>query len=548
MPSSPDVIAAAPSARATPADVVQWFDALVEHCAAGIGVISMRENRYVRANDLLLDLFGMTREEMREADPFTVAYRITHPDELVTEQKLFGELALGARRAYTIEKRIMRADGSSRWGSISVIAGYAESSEPGSHGPLSWAVLHVVDISDRKALAETLERREMEYRHSQKVDALGRLAAGIAHDFNNLLTVISGHAEVLREHYGASGPASAAAVAEAADSLAAIQAASERAAALTAQLLTHGRRGLAAPRPFVLSALAATLQTLLGRVLGSNVEIESALNATGAIVADEGQIGQVVMNLMLNARDAVTDGGKIRLETRDVAVAAGAPLGSVPGPGQWVALIVSDNGHGMTPEIQARIFEPFFTTRAERPGMQGNGLGLGTVQRIVHDARGSIHVQSEPGHGTVMSVYFPREPLLPAVAPRPGPAPLELPPNTHRILVVEDEPQVRALVATVLSGAHYLVTVARDGAEGLHMLESATVPFDLIVTDLVMPKLGGLTLVNQLRERGRVRRALFMSGYSTHMPAELSPFGHFLAKPFTPARLLAAVALALSAP
>ncbi len=544
MPSTPDVLPAAPSPAATPAEVEQWFDALVEHCPAGIGVISMRENRYVRANDALLDVFGMTRDELREADPFTVAYRVTHPDELVPEQKLFGELALGARRSYTIEKRFMRPDGSSRWASSSVIAGYAESSKPGAHGPLSWAVFHVVDISERKALAETLARREAEYRHSQKVDALGRLAAGIAHDFNNLLTVISGHAEVLREHCAASALAGG----EAAESLAAIEAASERAAALTAQLLTHGRRGLAAPRAFVLSDLAAALQSLLRRTLGSNVEIESALSATGAILADEGQIGQVVMNLMLNARDAVADGGKIRLETWDVDVAAGAADGSVPGPGQWVALIVADNGHGMSPEVQARIFEPFFTTRSERPGMQGNGLGLATVQRIVQDARGSIHVQSEPQHGTVMSVYFPREPLVPAAAPAPRPMTQQVPPNSRRILVVEDEPQVRALVATVLSGAHYLVKVARDGGEGLRMLESATEPFDLIVTDLVMPKIGGLNLVRQLRERGQVRRALFISGYSTHMPAELSPFGMFLPKPFTPGRLLEAVALALSEP
>jgi PAS domain S-box-containing protein len=543
MPPSPDTLEA-PSARATQAEVEQWFDALVEYCPAGVGVVSMRENRYVRTNQALLDIFGVTREEMREADPFTLAYRITHPDELVAEQKLFAELALGTRRSYTVEKRFMRPDGSWRWGLLSVIVGHAPSSEPGTSGPFEWGVFHVVDITERKALAETLGRREAEYRHSQKVDALGRLAAGIAHDFNNLLTVISGHAEVLGGHLAEPG-FSPSASAEVADSLAAILAASERAAALTAQLLTHGRRGIGAPRPFVLSELAAALQSLLRRTLGSNVEIESALNAKGAILADESQIGQVVMNLMLNARDAVSDGGKLRLETRDVVIPESAAPGTVPGPGQWVALIVADDGHGMTPEIQARIFEPFFTTRAERPGMQGNGLGLATVQRIVHDARGSIHVQSAPGKGTTVSVYFPREALAAAPAPARRTKARGLAPNSQRILVVEDEPQVRALVATVLSGAHYLVMVARDGAEGLRMLENAAEPFDLIVTDLVMPKIGGLALVKQLRDRGSVRRALFISGYSTIMPAELAPFGYFLAKPFTPHRLLEAVTLAL---
>ncbi len=518
-----------------PSDVVRWFDSLAEFSPAGIGVICVHENRYVRTNPALLELYGLTRDQVFGSDPFSIALQLSHPDDLVAEQKLFAELAVGARNFYRMEKRIVRPDGSIRWTLTTLTGGFDAHGEPRA---LSWVTLHMIDITEQRQLADTLERREAEFRHAQKVDALGRLTAGIAHDFNNLLTVIMGHAEVLERLTEAPGHRSA----EARDDLAAIVAAAQRAAGLTAQLLAHGRRERATPRAFSLSELAGTLKALFMRTLGPNAELEFVLSAKGAILADRGQIGQVVMNLVLNARDALEEDGRIRIETRDVFVADEA---GAPGPGEWVALIVADNGHGITPEVQAHMFEPFFTTRADRPGVQGNGLGLATVQRIVSDARGQIAVKSALHQGTTITVFFPRVEAAAELAPSELPSRPSPTLNTRRILVIEDEPAVRSLVGTVLLGAHYLVLVARDGAEGLAMLKSTRQPIHLIITDLLMPDIGGFSLARQLRESGVQTRILFISGYSEHTLAELSSYGAFLPKPFTPAELLAAVARAL---
>ena len=203
----------------------------------------------------------------------------------------------------------------------------------------------------------------------------------------------------------------------------------------------------------------------------------------------------------------------------------------------------------MGPEVRARMFEPFFTTRTDRPGTQGTGLGLATVQRIVTEVGGHIDVESAPGQGTTVTIFFPRvahmppRVSVPEQPQRPAPAP-----NSRRVLVVEDEPSVRSLVANVLLGAHYRVVVARDGEEALRLIETEREPFHLIVTDLVMPNIGGMVLARRLLERGSRPRMLFISGFSDHAPPELAPFGPLLHKPFTPAELLEAVRGAIEDP
>ncbi|MGO9836665.1 MAG: ATP-binding protein [Polyangiaceae bacterium] len=529
-------------AQAKAARLDRWLNVLFATSPVALGIISVFENRYVRANPAMAELFGMSVEEILNSDPFSMALRITHPDELVAEQKLFAELVSGVRSSYRVEKRCMRPDGSFRWALLTFGAILDDPGGPAAPvGALHFAVVQGVDITDRKALAETLQRREAELRHVQKIDGIGRLAAGVAHDFNNLLTVIVGHGEMLKRRFG--DGVGTPSVQDLQEDLEAILSAAERAADLTAQLLAYGRRERVAPRTLVLSDAVEKLQRLLGRILGSSIKVEQSLTAVGCIFADEGQIGQVVMNLLLNARDALAESGRIRIVTRDVFD------GTRPGSGQCVALIVSDTGHGMSPEVQARMFEPFFTTRAERPGTQGTGLGLATVQRIVTEIGGRIDVESEPGDGTTVTVLFPRvestskeveraqAPLLPAAAP-----------NSQRILVVEDEPAVRSLIGTVLLGAHYWVMVARDGEEALRFIEAEPQPFHLIVTDLVMPSIGGVSLAERLHERASPPRMLFVSGYSKHSPTELSLYGNLLPKPFTPAQLLAAVSRALSDP
>jgi PAS domain S-box-containing protein len=517
-----------------------WLEVAFATSPIGIGVISSTENRYVRVNQRLADLFGMTPDEILATDPYTLAQLITHPDEMVAEQKLFSELATGARPYYRIEKRIRRPDGSTRWALATLGAMLDDQIDPTTQvRQLRFAVVQMIDITEQKALAETLQRREAELRHAQKVDGIGRLAAGIAHDFNNLLTVIMGHAQMLKAlAEDDAGPPPAADLREGLD---AILAACGRASGLTAQVLAHGRREPVARRTFVLSEAVGKLQQLLARTIGSDVHVDLSLAAEGSVFADQGQVGQVVMNLILNARDAIREGGHIALATRDLLEGGGAP-----GPGAWVALAVTDDGHGMSPEVQSRIFEPFFTTRTERPGTQGTGLGLSTVQRIVTEAGGHVGVESEPGRGTTVTVYLPRVAPAPARAAAPeeprraGPAP-----NTRRVLVVEDEPSVRTLVANVLLGAHYLVAVARDGDEALRVLDADREPFDLVVTDLVMPSVGGVALARRLLERDRRRPVLFISGYSDHTPNELAPLGRLLPKPFTPAQLLEAVRASL---
>jgi PAS domain S-box-containing protein len=526
----------------TPDDPAAWFDVLVDTSTIGLGVISSLENRYLRANQALADLFGMSVAEILAGDPYAMAQRSTHPDDKVAEQKLFAEFAVGARRSYRIEKRLLRPDGTMRWVLLTMAGIHGEPTGPdASVRPLHVTVIQAVDITEQKALAETLQRREAELRHAQKVDGIGRLAAGIAHDFNNLLTVISGHAEVLKALVAGDLPPPAAT--ELREGLDAILAASERAASLTAQVLAHGRREKVAPRTFRLSEAVSGLQRLLGRTIESHIQIEQSLVAEGAVFADQGQVSQVVMNLVLNARDAVSgEGGRITLATRDLVVSEGAPAAGPPGPGRWVVLEVADNGHGMSPEVEARIFEPFFTTRTDRPGTQGTGLGLATVQRIVSEAGGHIRVQTEPGCGTTVTIFFLRVADAPEGAPapeaprRPAPAP-----NSLRVLIIEDEPAVRSLVASVLAGAHYWVVVARDGEEALRMLEAEKQPFHLIVTDLVMHGVGGVAVARQLRARGERVPILFISGYSNDTPADLRAFGRFLAKPFTPTALIEAV-------
>jgi PAS domain S-box-containing protein len=519
------------------AEVAAWLRVVVETSPIGMGVISTLENRYVLANDALSTLFGMPVARLLTADPYTLAQEITHPDEMVAEQKLFAELAVGARPFYRMEKRIRRPDGTTRWALATLSGILADEIDPSTQiRPLRFVVVQMVELTAQRALEESLRRREDELRHAQKVDGIGRLAAGIAHDFNNLLTVITGNAELLKDL--TEGGAHVPAPSDVQEPLDAILEACGRAASLTAQVLAHGRRETVAPRTFVLSDAVGRLQQMLARTIGSDVQVHQGLNARGAVFGDEGQIGQVVMNLILNARDAIAERGNIRLTTRDLERDGEA----------WVALAVTDDGHGMSAETRARIFEPFFTTRTDRPGARGTGLGLATVARIVQDAGGRIDVESAPGRGTTVTVYLrrverPTEPLAAARERRRD----DQPPNTRRVLVVEDEPSVRSLIANVLLGAHYLVAVARDGEEALGRVESEPEPFDLVVADLVMPRMGGVALARRLRARDHHPPLLFISGYSPHGAGELEALGGLLLKPFTPTQLLEAVRETLAA-
>jgi PAS domain S-box-containing protein len=382
------------------------------------------------------------------------------------------------------------------------------------------------DVTARKRL-------EDQYRQAQKMQAVGQLAGGVAHDFNNLLTAINGYAELLTGDAGLSADARAFA--------AHIHAAGTRAAHLTRQLLAFSRRQVLEPRVVDLNAVVAETTHLLRRLIGEDVALATALSPTPCGVrADAGQVQQVLLNLAVNARDAMPAGGRLT-----VAVRTGAPAGDEAGPQPggaaadpraFAELAVSDTGCGMTPEVRERIFEPFFTTKGVG---KGTGLGLATVFGIVTAHGGHIRVESEPGRGSVFRVYLPRvaDPAPPA--PESAAAP-HRPTGTETLLLAEDEPVVRAFAARTLREHGYEVLEAHDGEEAVRVAAEYGGAIDLLITDVVMPRRGGRQTAEALcRARPRVR-VLFMSGYTDDAVVRNGVFHdrvHFLQKPFTPAAL-----------
>ncbi|MBN9522390.1 response regulator [bacterium] len=378
-----------------------------------------------------------------------------------------------------------------------------------------------------------------ELHQAQKMEAVGQLAGGVAHDFNNLLTVINGYADLLLQGLPPGDPAR--------ELLGEIHKAGERSAGLTRQLLAFSRQQVLAPRVLDLNAVVADTASLLRRVIGEDVKLATAPGrGLWPVKADPGQVEQVLLNLAVNARDAMPTGGRLTIETADVELdesyAAGRPDAR---PGPHVLLAVSDTGHGMPPEVLARIFEPFFTTKGVG---KGTGLGLATVYGIVKQSGGHVGVYSEVGVGTTFKVYLPRAESGPGggTAPPRPPAP---PRGTETVLVVEDEDAVRALTRHVLRHAGYVVVEAADAGAAARAAEGREI--DLLVTDVVMPGLGGRELAERLRASRPGLKVLYLSGYTDDAVVRhgvLHERVHFLQKPFTPAALAWKVREALDAP
>jgi PAS domain S-box-containing protein len=389
------------------------------------------------------------------------------------------------------------------------------------------------DVTDARRLQEQLL-------HSQKMESLGRLAGGVAHDFNNLLTAILSNAEFLREDL----PEESALRGDVDE----IRKAADRAAVLTRQLLSFSRRQVVQPRLIELNDVALAMDKLLRRLIGEDIELVSKLSPEPwAISADPGQIEQVLANLTVNSRDAMPDGGKITIETVNVTLSADYAAAHVDAaPGEYVLLAVSDTGHGIPEDARPRIFDPFFTTKPEG---KGTGLGLATVHGIVHAAGGHIWVYSEPGHGATFKIYFPRatgtaEPVreTPQGRGRGG---------TETVLIVEDEAQVLEAAIRSLSQLGYTVVPAQDGLEGLRRCEERGGRIDLLLTDIVMPRMGGEHLASLLHERFPHIKVLYTSGYTGHavvLHDLLPPDAAFLAKPYVPADLARKVRQVLDAP
>jgi two-component system cell cycle sensor histidine kinase/response regulator CckA len=378
------------------------------------------------------------------------------------------------------------------------------------------------DVTEQRRLEAALD-------HTHKMEAIGLLAGGVAHDFNNLLTVIIGYSDGLIQELPDGDVLRP-------DALE-IKAAAERAAGLTSQLLAFGRKQILQPRVVSLNALVAEADTLLRRVLGEHIQMSLVLDPKlRSVVADPGQMGQVIVNLAVNARDAMSDGGRLTIETANVNLPAAARgVAHVPS-GQYVALSISDTGIGMDAATQARVFEPFFTTKAN----QGTGLGLATVYGIVKQSGGYIWLYSEVGQGTSFRIYLPAieapTPALDIVALKPA----AVSRGNETVLLVEDEPALRQLAARVLMGCGYTVLHAGHPHDALALMAQHTGRIQLLLTDIVMPEMGGRALATRVQAAHPETHVLYMSGYSggafVH-DGVLETGTSFLQKPFTPTTL-----------
>jgi PAS domain S-box-containing protein len=431
------------------------------------------------------------------ADPANWMNHI-HPDDrgiALAAEKLFQE----THELFQAEYRMSARDGRLVWfrdeGVLLQTAGQVL---------LMQGVLY--DITEHKRLEDQL-------RHSQKMEAVGQLAGGVAHDFNNLLMLIQAHNEHLRERLGPNDPAQK-------DALQ-IENAVTRAASLTGQLLAFSRKQVLRPKVLDLNAVLVDVAKMLHRLIGENIEVKVVpAPSLGRVKADPGQIEQVILNLAVNSRDAMPHGGSLTIETRDVELDENDSRSQEGAPaGKYVMLTVSDTGSGMDIETQAHIFEPFFTTKA--PG-KGTGLGLATVYGVVKQSDGWIWVDSAPGRGTTFKIHLPRveesetKESQTQTQPANIPALANAPKGTETVLVVEDQDGIRDIVGESLRRNGYKVLIAVDGNEALQMAGTFADPIHLMITDLVMPNIGGRELAQRLTPLRPQMKVLFMSGYSEH--------------------------------
>ncbi len=397
----------------------------------------------------------------------------------------------------------------------------------GGNGEISHFDIFAEDVTEKKRL-------EAELSQAQKMHAVGQLAGGVAHDFNNLLTVIAGHVELLLEN--ASAPAR--------ERLLEVRLAAEKAARLTRQLLAFSRRQVLRSRTVDLNQIAGNLMGLLGRVVRENIDLvfEPGIEV-GCVNADPHEIERVLVNLAVNAQDAMPAGGRLTIRTARVAIQGrpGQPPDE-PKAGEYAQIIVQDTGVGMDRETQARIFEPFFTTKAPH---EGTGLGLAVVYGIIRQSGGYIDVESLPGAGATFRIFLPRVAPEPAVAP-PPPVEKRLPQGSETILVAEDDASIRALVGRALETLGYRVLSANDGMAALKLAEEHAGPIHLLLSDLIMPALGGRELAHRLQNVRPELKVVFISGYAGQSPSGRELGNRvFLQKPFSLDALAGAIRAAL---
>ena len=497
----------------------QRFEKVFQASPVGITISTLAEGRYVDVNAAFLRMIGRTREEVIGRTSFDISFWRDHVDRT----RVMERLARGGGAAQELELTVQAKDGAIRH----VLVALEQVDFSGT--PCVVALVH--DISGLKQLEQQLNQ-------AQKMEAVGRLAGGVAHDFNNMLTVITSYGDLLLGDLPA-GDSRRADIEE-------ILKAARGAATLTRQLLAFSRQEVIQPRPISVNAIVAGTEKMLQRVIGEDIALESELAAEpSTVLCDPGQLEQIVMNLVVNARDAMPQGGRVRIVTTnttlDEPVVRDLPFSR---PGRYVVLTVSDTGIGMDAATQEHIFEPFFTTKEQG---KGTGLGLATVYAVAKQAGGFVGVESAPGEGASFTVFLP---AIDAPATRiEGESTGELPRGTETVLLVEDATAVRSVIRQVLERLGYTVLDAADGQLALEVAARHHGPIDLVITDIVMPALGGREMAERLRKVRPEIRILYTSGYTDDAIVRsgvLDAQFVFMQKPFTPETLAAKVREALA--
>ena len=480
---------------------------LFEGSPLPIWLIDAETMRFVEVNDAVVRLYGYSRDELLAMHSSQIKVVDERPgyEQVISTMAIDEITHIGLRRHLRKDGKVLEMD----------------------------ITAHGLVIDGRRcvlavALDMTQARRvEEELRQAQKMEAIGRLAGGIAHDFNNILAVILANAEFTLASLDASHPARG--------ELDEIRNGAERAAALTRQLLTFSRKQKRQPKILALGSIVGEMDAMLKRILGEDIALSANIAPDlGAIEADPGEVEQVVMNLVVNARDAMPSGGRLVIETSNALVDGVHAQQVGVAPGYYVVLAISDTGCGMTDEVRERIFEPFFTTKDVD---KGTGLGLATVFGIIQQCRGGIAVYSEPGRGSTFRIYWPRRDDPPELRERDGFAPVQ---SSGTVLVVEDDHQVRKVLRRYLTSWGYTLLEAPSAAAALELISTHSGPIDVLLTDLVMPGLDGHALSRRVLADKPDTKVVFMSGYTEHAAlssAGLGPDDHFVQKPFS-ARVL----------
>ncbi len=502
------------------------FGAVFENGALGIALCDLR-GRILKANHAFATLCGYAPDDLVGV----YCLRLTHPDDVERERPLMEALFAGRTEHYQLEKRMVRSDGTPFWVLM------ARSLVRDKAGTPQYAIVMLIDINERREAEALLRERDEQLQRAQRLEAVGQLARGIAHDFNNLLMPIIGNATLLLSELPPGHPD--------AEMLTDIKEAGERAAVLTKQILAFSRGQTLDVWPAQLNDIVSGLEPILRGVLGADVELELSLQAgLHETKLDRHEMEQVLVNLAVNSRDAMPDGGRFTVETTEVRLQGQARDLPELLPGDYVRITVADTGTGMDEDALKHAFEPFYTTKEVG---KGTGLGLATVFGIVKQSGGAITVTSEPGKGTTFHIYLPVD-MQAGDPARPEGGPAGDPVRALKILVLEDEAKVRNLVGRVLRGAGYDVFEAGSWSELDEVIPRVPGTPDLLLTDVVLPGgRNGRQVAAGIRERFPGIPVVYMSGYSREsaVDSQFEAGAEILEKPFAPDALLERVKAAL---